>query len=125
MSAIGEAIERYAGVWRGEQPVTRARFAETAHAVHPRDLLLFSEEQYDRREPRGHFHRVPRRLNRGPRDRLTQACVADHDERGGCRPPTAGTATPISPTPTCAGRLQRLRGRGEPSGSMSCRDCAS
>ncbi|GAA3451778.1 TOMM precursor leader peptide-binding protein [Dactylosporangium matsuzakiense] len=80
VSAIGEAIERYAGVWRGEQPVTRARFAETAHAVHPRDLLLFSEEQYDRREPRGHFHRVPRRLTEDRAIDWTQAWSLTHDE---------------------------------------------
>ncbi|WP_432967439.1 TOMM precursor leader peptide-binding protein [Dactylosporangium sp. CA-233914] len=62
VSAIGEAIERYAGVWRGDRAVLRAAWPEVAHAVHPRDLLLFSEAQYAAREPRGHFHRVPSRL---------------------------------------------------------------
>jgi ribosomal protein S12 methylthiotransferase accessory factor len=65
VSAIGEAIERYCGVWRGDRATVRADWAtvaEQAHAVHPRDLLLFSEAQYDARESRGHFHRVPARL---------------------------------------------------------------
>jgi bacteriocin biosynthesis cyclodehydratase domain-containing protein len=49
-SAIGEAVERYSGVFRGEERVKRASFRELQGlAVDPRDCLLFSEEQYKRR----------------------------------------------------------------------------
>ncbi|MGC5010933.1 TOMM precursor leader peptide-binding protein [Streptosporangium sp. DT93] len=47
VSAVCEAIERYSGVWRGDEPVVRAAFADLdpATAVHPDRLLLFSDEQ--------------------------------------------------------------------------------
>jgi oxazoline/thiazoline synthase len=66
VSAIGEAVERYAAVWRADRPVHRAAYADLDDAVHPRDLLLFSAAQYaerDRRNPGlGHFQQVPRPL---------------------------------------------------------------
>lgn len=71
VSAIGEAIERYCGVWRGDRPTRLASYAQLGPdaAVHPRDLLLFSQRQYAERERRNrelsHFHRVPRPLSDG------------------------------------------------------------
>jgi bacteriocin biosynthesis cyclodehydratase domain-containing protein len=66
VSAIGEAVERYAAVWRGDRPTRRAAYAELAGAVRLRELLLFSDAQYaerDRLNPGlGHFHQVPRPL---------------------------------------------------------------
>ncbi|SBT42638.1 TOMM precursor leader peptide-binding protein [Micromonospora auratinigra] len=68
MSAIGEAVERYCGVWRGDRPVHRATYRQLGpeRAVHLRDLLLFSDRQYAERDrlnaDLGHLHRVPRPL---------------------------------------------------------------
>ncbi|MEU7676932.1 TOMM precursor leader peptide-binding protein [Micromonospora taraxaci] len=68
MSAIGEAVERYCGVWRGDRPVHRATYRQLGpdRAVHLRELLLFSERQYAERDrlnaDLGHLHRVPRPL---------------------------------------------------------------
>ncbi|MFF3444163.1 TOMM precursor leader peptide-binding protein [Streptosporangium sp. NPDC002721] len=47
VSAVCEALERYSGVWRGDEPVVRAAYADLdpATAVHPDRMLLFSDEQ--------------------------------------------------------------------------------
>ncbi|MGC4813183.1 TOMM precursor leader peptide-binding protein [Micromonospora sp. DT228] len=68
MSAVGEAVERYCGVWRGDRPVHRATYRQLGpdRAVHLRELLLYSERQYADRDrlnrDLGHLHRVPRPL---------------------------------------------------------------
>ncbi|MGI8550335.1 MAG: TOMM precursor leader peptide-binding protein, partial [Dehalococcoidia bacterium] len=50
-SAIGEAIERYSGVYRGDEPRIKASYRSLAEkAIHPRDLLLISDEQYQTRK---------------------------------------------------------------------------
>jgi len=50
-SALCEAIERYTGVWRGDEPTRRASYSDLDEtAVHPADLLLFSEGQYRERQ---------------------------------------------------------------------------
>ncbi|HEV7427823.1 MAG TPA: TOMM precursor leader peptide-binding protein [Thermoanaerobaculia bacterium] len=65
-SAICEAIERYSGVWRGEEYAKRASYADfdPGEALHPNDLMGFSEQQYAARESwnDGHsrLHQVPR-----------------------------------------------------------------
>jgi oxazoline/thiazoline synthase len=47
MSAVGEAIERYNGVWRGDEHRVRASYRDLAgRAVHVHDLLHFSDRQY-------------------------------------------------------------------------------
>jgi ribosomal protein S12 methylthiotransferase accessory factor len=51
VSAIGEAIERYSGVFRGDEPRKRASFRELGEsAIDPRSCMLFSESQYRNRE---------------------------------------------------------------------------
>jgi bacteriocin biosynthesis cyclodehydratase domain-containing protein len=69
VSALAEAIERYSGLWRGDEPVRRAPFAELgpAEAVHPEELMLFSGRQYEDRlswnaDPSHRLHMVPFRL---------------------------------------------------------------
>ncbi|GIH60095.1 TOMM precursor leader peptide-binding protein [Microbispora siamensis] len=69
VSALCEAIERYSGVWRGEEPVLKAAHAdlEEGLAVHPSDLLLFSDKQYGDRDawnsdPSHRLHLVPERF---------------------------------------------------------------
>ncbi|WP_406673554.1 TOMM precursor leader peptide-binding protein [Nonomuraea sp. N2-4H] len=69
VSALCEAIERYSGVWRGEEPVTEAAYADLdpAVAVHPESLLHFSDRQYAIREewnkdPAHRLHLVPERF---------------------------------------------------------------
>jgi ribosomal protein S12 methylthiotransferase accessory factor len=65
-SAMCEAIERYSGVWRGEELVKRARFVdfEAAEVLHPNDLMCFSDAQYAAREEwnasHARLHQVPR-----------------------------------------------------------------
>ena len=48
VSAVCEAVERYCGVWRGDEPVTRAPYADLGPqaAVHPDELLMFSPAQF-------------------------------------------------------------------------------
>jgi ribosomal protein S12 methylthiotransferase accessory factor len=48
-SAIGEAIERYSGVFQGNEPRIRASYEELgSKAIDPRRCMLFSELQYAR-----------------------------------------------------------------------------
>ncbi|WP_054569298.1 TOMM precursor leader peptide-binding protein [Frankia sp. R43] len=67
-SALGEAIERYCGLWRDDRATHRASFAALGpeRAVPLRDLLLFSDAQYADRDRRnaesGPFHWIPRRV---------------------------------------------------------------
>jgi oxazoline/thiazoline synthase len=50
-SAVCEAIERYCGVWRGDESVQRAAYDDLGPdvAIPPNDLLLFSQHQFDTR----------------------------------------------------------------------------
>src|SRR5207248_10751045 len=50
-SALCEGLERYSGVFRGDEPRRSARQAELGGAAVPlNDCLLFSERQYRERE---------------------------------------------------------------------------
>jgi ribosomal protein S12 methylthiotransferase accessory factor len=52
-SALCEGLERYSGVFRGDEPRRRARQAELGGAAVPlNDCLLFSERQYRERDTR-------------------------------------------------------------------------
>jgi ribosomal protein S12 methylthiotransferase accessory factor len=52
-SALCEGLERYSGVFRGDEPRRRARLSELGGAAIPLDdCLLFSERQYREREAR-------------------------------------------------------------------------
>jgi ribosomal protein S12 methylthiotransferase accessory factor len=52
-SALGEGLERYSGVFRGDEPRRRARRRDLgASAVPLEDCLLFSERQYRERDAR-------------------------------------------------------------------------
>jgi ribosomal protein S12 methylthiotransferase accessory factor len=52
-SALCEALERYSGVFRGDEARRRARLAELGDAAIPlNDCLLFSERQYRERDAR-------------------------------------------------------------------------
>jgi bacteriocin biosynthesis cyclodehydratase domain-containing protein len=49
-SALGEALERYSGVYQGDEPTNTARYADLgADAVHPNASMLFSDRQFERR----------------------------------------------------------------------------
>jgi oxazoline/thiazoline synthase len=52
VSAVCEAIERYAAVCDGDEPVVRAAYADLGpdQAVHPAELMLFSPAQYEHRK---------------------------------------------------------------------------
>jgi oxazoline/thiazoline synthase len=47
-SALMEAIERYSGIFQGDEIRTRKRFTDfpAGDAIRPNDILLFSDEQY-------------------------------------------------------------------------------
>ncbi|MFC4589582.1 TOMM precursor leader peptide-binding protein [Sphaerisporangium corydalis] len=69
VSALCEAIERYSGVWRGDEPVREAAYADLdpAVAVHPESLLHFSPGQYAGRDawnkdPGHRLHLVPEKF---------------------------------------------------------------
>src|SRR5262249_10568260 len=47
-SCIGEALERYSLIYRGDEPLQRARLCNVS-GVDPRDILLYSESQYESR----------------------------------------------------------------------------
>ncbi len=49
-SALCEAIERYSGMVHGDEPTVTARQRDLEGAIHPHDLLLFSEAQYATRD---------------------------------------------------------------------------
>lgn len=69
VGAVCEAIERFNGIYRDAEPATRASYATVAdRAVHPEELLLFSDEQYAGRGPwnaaqQSSYHIVPDRLD--------------------------------------------------------------
>jgi len=61
VSALGEAIERWSALFQGDEPRVHARLADLGEAaVHPRELLLFSEHQYGHRERLNAEYRLPR-----------------------------------------------------------------
>jgi len=50
-SGFCEAIERYCGIYQGDEPKINAKFAELGNqAIHPYQCLLFSDHQYQNRE---------------------------------------------------------------------------
>jgi ribosomal protein S12 methylthiotransferase accessory factor len=51
-SALCEGLERYSGIFRGDEPRRRARQTELDAAVPLNDCLLFSEQQYRERDAR-------------------------------------------------------------------------
>jgi ribosomal protein S12 methylthiotransferase accessory factor len=58
-SALMEAIERYSGIFQGDEIRAKRRFTEipSGDAIAPNDILLFSEEQYRTRDlPRDGSH---------------------------------------------------------------------
>jgi ribosomal protein S12 methylthiotransferase accessory factor len=69
VGAIAEAVERYCAVWRGDRPTSRSSYRRLGpdRAVHPRDLLNYSDKQYANRTSLnatlGHFHHVPRPMD--------------------------------------------------------------
>ncbi len=51
VSCLCEALERHAGIFRGDEPRRLARYSEIVEqAVHPNALTLFSESQYKHRD---------------------------------------------------------------------------
>jgi len=49
LSCIGEALERYSLIYRGDEPLRRARLSDI-NGIAPADILLYSEQQYKNRE---------------------------------------------------------------------------
>ncbi len=66
LSGMCEAIERYSGVFRGDEPCIMATYDELgSKAIHPYSYLLFSEYQYTNRnqwneEHNSDYHMVPK-----------------------------------------------------------------
>jgi ribosomal protein S12 methylthiotransferase accessory factor len=75
-SALMEAIERYSGIFQGDEVRTTRRFTdfEPGEAINPEDVLLFSQAQYDApdAEPEG-AHPVPERFDPSARIEWTPA----------------------------------------------------
>lgn len=67
-SALCEALERYSGVYQGSESFISAAYNEVAsEAIHPNEIMLFSQQQYTQRElwnARGsRFQIIPRQLD--------------------------------------------------------------
>ncbi len=83
-SAMCEAIERYSGLWRGDEPRRRGALATLGEeAIAPEALLEFSAWQYDNREAWNHrqrsgLHMVPERLDREREIDWTQVWSLTH-----------------------------------------------
>ncbi|MDJ0575813.1 MAG: TOMM precursor leader peptide-binding protein [Xenococcaceae cyanobacterium MO_234.B1] len=64
-SALGEAIERYSGIFEGDEPRKPGSYQEMGDvAIHPNACLLFSDRQYQTRKQWNHscssfFQKVP------------------------------------------------------------------
>jgi oxazoline/thiazoline synthase len=64
-SALMEAIERYSGIFQGDEIRVKRRFTDfpAGDAILPNDVLLFSDVQYERHQAptsdQGHSHIVP------------------------------------------------------------------
>ncbi len=70
VSAVGEAIERYAAVYRGDEPVIRGSYRSLApEAIHLQECLNFSARQYQQRhawneaQKGSYIHVVPNPLD--------------------------------------------------------------
>ncbi|MCC6559177.1 MAG: TOMM precursor leader peptide-binding protein [Polyangiaceae bacterium] len=68
LGALAEAIERYSGVFQGDEARTRARMADLGPAaIHPNEIMLFSDAQLADRERWNHsgsrFTWVPQRFD--------------------------------------------------------------
>jgi ribosomal protein S12 methylthiotransferase accessory factor len=64
--ALCEALERYSGIFQGDEPSVRANLASLGeNAIHPNACLLFSDAQYAERDAAGSARsvRVPRPFN--------------------------------------------------------------
>ena len=66
VSAVAEAIERYCGIWRGDEPVRRASYDQLdgEHRVHIAELVGYSDAQYASRTEwndsgKGRFNLIP------------------------------------------------------------------
>jgi len=49
-SGFCEAVERYSGIYQGDEPRIKSKLADLDGAIHPAQCLLFSETQYQNRE---------------------------------------------------------------------------
>ncbi|MFN8075817.1 MAG: TOMM precursor leader peptide-binding protein [Kineosporiaceae bacterium] len=92
-SAMGEAIERYSGVFQGDEArITTSLAALGDDAIDPRSMLLFSDRQYDERDDwnarRSTFNSVPERFDPDARLEWTPAWSLTHDRKAYL--PTAG-----------------------------------
>jgi len=68
VSALGEAVERYSGIFWGDEYRIYASYQELPDAIHPNACMLYSESQLARREERASprtddFQYVPRRFD--------------------------------------------------------------
>jgi ribosomal protein S12 methylthiotransferase accessory factor len=83
--AVCEAIERFNGIYRGDEPSVHARYDEVAdRAVHIEELLLFSDKQYEERDSFNPtqvtgYHLVPKRLDPSRSIDWTPAWSLTHD----------------------------------------------
>jgi oxazoline/thiazoline synthase len=50
VSALGEAIERYAWEFQGDEARTRSKLKDLSNPIHPNACMLFSEMQFNNRE---------------------------------------------------------------------------
>ncbi|MEH1872927.1 TOMM precursor leader peptide-binding protein [Nostoc sp.] len=54
-SGFCEAIERYSGIYQGDEPRIKSKLADLGGAIHPGQCLLFSDTQYKNRQELNHL----------------------------------------------------------------------
>ena len=114
-SALMEAIERYSGIFQGDEIRMKRRFTDFApgDAILPNDILLFSDAQYRTRQTTGTIRTT---IRSRPRTRSIHRPGSSGRRSGRCatsasnifRPACCIFSTAVLP-PSCG--FQRLRGR--------------
>ncbi|APR78051.1 Hypothetical protein A7982_03398 [Minicystis rosea] len=112
MSAVGEAIERYTGVFQGDEARVRARMADLGEAaIHPNAIMLFSDRQLGEREQRN--------LRASPFNWIPAPFDARQEIEWSPLWPLAGGAARYAPTALCYfgyGRKAAPFARGDSNG---------
>ena len=118
-SALMESIERYSGIFQGDEIRLTRRFSDfaTGEAILPNDVLLFSDAQYARRSARrtSQANRRPRRRLSIPRPRSngrrSGRCATDASNtfRPACCISSIAGPPPSRPIPTAARPATRSR----------------
>ncbi|HEY9610820.1 TOMM precursor leader peptide-binding protein, partial [Allocoleopsis sp.] len=84
VSALCEAIERYTGIFQGDEPRIKVRFKDLGTAIHPNACMLFSDRQFQNRDRlngnRISFDWIPERFDEDREIEWSPAWSLTYDE---------------------------------------------